>query len=500
VAISYKQTISETATLVTLARSDISRGLYVAAAFTLLAVFVSVHLLHNSYGTYALDLGLFTQTLRYTLQGDILYTTIDQASHFGDHFSPILLLLIPAYWLFPYAQTLLVIQALGLGLGVYLAYMLARSFGLSHRASLGIEVLFAINPLLWGLVMFDFHPEALAIPALLAMFYGLKTGKNPLFYTGFIVALLTKETIIVTLGILGFAMMLASYVKHKTIDRKGLLIFTTSLAVYGIAVLVAFAASGWEVPKMLQYTDVRYGYLNDPLGVAISTALGNIFSIRSLFMLLAYLMPLGFLPLFAPIWAVPGFFILLANMLSTCGNQYQHFQQYAAPALPFLYFAFLQVLPKVIHSTRFQAIKNKLTPRLGIYLYLAMLLIGISYIISPAGGLKDTSWPDEHDRSIDRVVSYIPDGATVTAPNKIFPHLCVRAEVYLPQWFSKDIEYSEEITWGYPERETEYVIVDWFDKQIYDNKNFWQDVIRSTIRENYGTVIVSDGVELLKLR
>ena len=144
-----------------------------AIAFIGLSLFVSIHLLYNSYGSTALDLGLFTQTLKYTLQGDLLYTTIDQNSFLADHFSPILLLLVPIYWLFPFAQTLLVAQAILLGLSAILVYILARSYGFSHYKSLAIECLFCVNPLLWGLPLFDFHTMALAIPTLLIMFIGI---------------------------------------------------------------------------------------------------------------------------------------------------------------------------------------------------------------------------------------------------------------------------------------------------------------------------------------
>src|SRR3990172_158127 len=133
------------------------QALALATAFAGAASFVSVHLLYDSYRAYALDLGLFTQTLKYTLEGYPLFHTIGGTSHLAYHFSPILFLLVPIYWLPPYSHTPFIIQSVALGLSGYLVYALATHFKLSHRNSLFIEILFFINPLVWGVALYDFH-------------------------------------------------------------------------------------------------------------------------------------------------------------------------------------------------------------------------------------------------------------------------------------------------------------------------------------------------------
>jgi uncharacterized membrane protein len=79
-----------------------------------LTIYITL-LMYYSYNTYAFDLGAFTQTLKYTLQGQLLWHPSIGVSELAHHFSPILLVLVPIYWLFPYAQTLLVVQGIILG-------------------------------------------------------------------------------------------------------------------------------------------------------------------------------------------------------------------------------------------------------------------------------------------------------------------------------------------------------------------------------------------------
>lgn len=189
-------------------KTPIFGAIVVALIYTAVTLFITIHLLHNSYHTSAFDLGVFTQELKNTLKGQILYSPALGMSQFAIHFSPVLFLLVPLYWLFPHAQMLLVVQALLLAFGGYLVYVIAREYNYSHRAGLILECLYFFNPLLWGVALFDFHEVAFAIPALLVMFLGFKK-KNWLFFgLGLLVALATKEDAVVALGVFGFGLML----------------------------------------------------------------------------------------------------------------------------------------------------------------------------------------------------------------------------------------------------------------------------------------------------
>ncbi len=123
-------------------------AVWAGLAFVALSSFASIFLLHASYHTYAFDLGLFAQSLQSTLEGHLLYHTMGGLSHLAYHFSPILLALVPAYWVVPRCETLLVIQAVALGSAGYLVFALSRSRALEYTDWCRVGLRFLVSGLL----------------------------------------------------------------------------------------------------------------------------------------------------------------------------------------------------------------------------------------------------------------------------------------------------------------------------------------------------------------
>jgi uncharacterized membrane protein len=481
-----------------LIRKSTFQAVILAIVYIAVVLFVSIHLIHDSYGSTALDLGLFAQTLKYTLGGNLLYNTIEGLSHLAYHFSPILLLLAPIYWIAPYCETLLIVQATALGISGYLVYLLARNYKLNHRTSLFIEGLFFINPLVWGVALFDFHPVALAVPTLLVMFIGLIQKRWKLFTIGFVLSLMTKEDVVIALAIFGLVMLIADYIKNKKVDKIYLTILVASIATYGIGVFASMVASDGDYPHILTYTNVRYEYLSQPIVPAILGAIRTFFSAESLFLALAYLVPLAFLPLFSLRWAAPGLFILIVNMLSTYLAQHYELRQYAAAAIPFLFIALISTLTHTREKSNLQSRLTKLVPRLPIYLVIVMVTSALLVNFHHTSRIRIATLPSKHEEAINRVISQIPDGITVTANNNIFTHLCSRTDTYLPQFIHRYTPIDSG-DWGFPNRETEYIVIDRVYKQHYIG-GYWEDVVINELNKKYQLVVEIDGAKLYKLR
>ncbi len=473
-------------------KAPIFWAIVIALIYAALTLYITVHLMHDSYNTSAFDLGIFTQDLKYTLQGKILYSTAGQYQ-LAHHFSPILFLLVPIYWLFPHAQTLLVVQGLLLTLGGYLIYVLAREHNYSHRASLIMEGLFFINPLVWGVSLFDFHEIAFAIPALLVMFLGMKRKNVILFGLGLFVALISKEDVVITLGIFGCILMIYDYLQHKKIEKISVIIFCGAILTYGIGILVSRLFSGGESPPILSYFSNRYAYIGLPLKTAISMAFHTAFSIDSLFLIGAYLAPLAFLPLLSPRLVIPGLLVMLSGILSTYFGQHSELMQYPAAAIPFLFVAFMEVLPRILKNQQIQLIINKSHNRAVTYSIIFVVLISLSIISE--GRIQLASLPNKHCEAINQVISLVPDNATVTASNIIFPHLCSRTDTYLDAWEGEGMSTGSGIingNWGYPQKDTEYVVID----------TQYSPILASEIKhvsKNYTLIKNIDGVELFQL-
>ncbi len=475
-----------------LVHNPIFQAVLLAVAYAAIASFVSI-LRHQSYQTCALDLGLFAQTLKSTLQGDILYSSIDGMSSFGYHFTPILLLLVPIFWLAPHCETLLIVQSLALGLGGYLVYNLGRSQGLNHKVTLAIEFLFFINPLVYGVNFYDFHPVVFAVPALLIMITGLVQRRWRLFTLGLILALMTKETIALILLVFGLVMLIACYLRSKKVEKVYLVVILASIATYGIAAVVARAASGLDCPPLLAYASIRYAYIDEPIAQAIPDALCAFFSVSSLFLIFAYFLPLAFLPLLSPLWVAPALLILIMGMLSTNVNQHC-LRQYHTAAIPFLFTALIIGLAQMKKGRLMLLLRRIWRPLLAV-----MILAAVLVNLYPTSVFRDSSFsslPASEVEAIDSMISLVPDDATVTAQRRILPHLCCRTDAYLaPCLQPANEDYGD---FGVPYRETEYVVIDWQQRHQYQG-GCWEDEIVSYLEGKYGLLAQAGSVSLYKL-
>ncbi|ASJ06964.1 DUF2079 domain-containing protein [Thermococcus pacificus] len=125
---------------------------------------------HYTFRTNAYDLGIFMQAIWSTANGfRVLYNTIEEyqvcvTTHLGVHFSPILLVLVPIYKVFPHAETLLIIQTFVIALSAYPLFLLSKKVLHSERLSLAIVVLYLMNSLLHGINGYDFHATPFALP------------------------------------------------------------------------------------------------------------------------------------------------------------------------------------------------------------------------------------------------------------------------------------------------------------------------------------------------
>jgi uncharacterized membrane protein len=137
---------------------------------------------HNSFSTYAWDLGIFNQGFWTTVNLDsVFYYTcelhlVPSGSFFGIHFSPILYTLVPFYYLFQGAESLLVAQSILIALSAIPVYMIARTWFDEGYSGL-LASLYLLNPALHGVNCYDFHVQAF-LPLILGYLLYFTIKKN----------------------------------------------------------------------------------------------------------------------------------------------------------------------------------------------------------------------------------------------------------------------------------------------------------------------------------
>jgi uncharacterized membrane protein len=339
----------------------------VVAAIIVFAVFFSALAVqhHRAFQTNGLDLGNVDQALWNTAQGRFLHFTLmaPVESRLALHVEPVLLLLVPFYWLnWGGPEFLLVVQAVVVALGAWPLYQLSRlkfpaeknsSFipSVSLRTSLHpstfIPVAYLLLPTLESAVLFDFHAITLAPTFLLFAFLALERRQNAVFALFALLAMACKEDMPLVAAMLG---LYAGLSQRRW--RLAIVTITIGAAWFALAVLLIqpqFAAGGniqldryaWlgdSFPAMLQTLVTQPGLVVDHLWhqVDLPGYLARLF------------FPTAFLALFSPLTLLPALPVLAVNLLSDNPFSWRLEDfHYGAPLAPFLFISAIYGLKRI---------------------------------------------------------------------------------------------------------------------------------------------------------
>ncbi len=207
------------------------------AAGIFLTVFISLNSIyrHDAFRTPNFDFGLFAQMYKYMSETGLPLTTLERQelglfSHFGVHISPIVYITLPLYMLFPYAETVQVMQALVLGVAVIPLYMLCRHYKLSGTFSGLICIIYSLTPAFAAGTFYDYH-ENCYIPVFLLAFILALEKKNALCMGIFgLFVCMAKEDAAFYIIIVGIYFILS-----KRDIMRGLASCVGAVAYFGIA-------------------------------------------------------------------------------------------------------------------------------------------------------------------------------------------------------------------------------------------------------------------------
>lgn len=407
-------------------------GLLVISYFGLWVVLS--YLRHASFHSHAYDLGILAQAMWNTVNGRPLVTTVmfEYTSNLlAHHFSPILLLIAPLYALWPYPETLLVVQTAALALAIIPVYRVGRRFG-GDATGLAVATAYWLYPPVHYVNLFDFHEIALAVP-LLAFALDAFLGGSPRrggFFTG--LALLTREEIgIVTAGI-------GLWLLFRGRRSWGLVLVAAGVAWVAVTV-------GWLAPALAgtgkYYYLRRYEWLGNSPAEIVGTVftrpdyvVAGLLTRERLDFLLRLFLPLGLLPLLGPellVLSLPSFGYLL---LSNYREQYELANQYSAVLIPWL------VGAAAVGAGRLLTWRIRPGVALGLLLGAAVGAY-LAYGPGPLGGKfrPEEFSIDAHVQVGRELLRLIPRDASVSAQSDLVPHLTNRDRLYtFPNLFGAD--------------------------------------------------------------
>ncbi|MDO8584770.1 MAG: DUF2079 domain-containing protein [bacterium] len=408
------------------------RAIVVAVILYIIIFGVVTALRHYNFQTQTWDMGVFDQLFWNTIHGRIMQGSIEEIpDHFGVHWSPGLLLLVPGYALFPSPYYLLFIQVLALAAGALPLYRLAMR--MLQRESLAklITVAYLLYPSLHWLNLFDFHEIAFFVPALLAALYYADAERWGWASFWFAIAASMKEDAIIAVAFAGLYFLIrrkdATFAWWNRNRLYAAFIALGALLYIVLAVKVFMPAFGGGLLRL-----DRYAALGSSVGEIVTNLVRNptlfartILTLPKMDYLLWLFAPLAFLPLFsgrAFLLIVPG---LLENLLTTNRFQFSTFYQYDAILIPGMFFCAVYGLRNVVRRwpawERFA--RRALVIAVAIGFFVRSPVNPFTFPFNLFG--TNSRWQIFRELSRD-----IPENLSVTAQTNLLPHLAHREKIY----------------------------------------------------------------------
>jgi uncharacterized membrane protein len=289
------------------------------------------------------DLGYFDQAIYLISQGKTPIVSFWGYHFMGGHADWILYFLALPYKIYPDVRWLFVIQAVALALGALPTWQIARQAGLKETQALAMSAVYLLYPLVFNLNLFDFHPEVMALPAILGAILAARKGRIGWFCLSIIFILGCRAALSLTVAAMGFWLLV--FEKKRWYGAIALFAGIAWFLIATQVIIPFFRPAGVEAVR-------RYAYLgNSVLEIAQNLflqpglILGRIFSPSTLEYLALLISPViwGLSPQYLTplIAAIPTFII---NILSDSPAQRDLVHQYSLPILPFLLVAVIASL------------------------------------------------------------------------------------------------------------------------------------------------------------
>ncbi|MBQ1212757.1 MAG: DUF2079 domain-containing protein [Clostridia bacterium] len=384
------------------------------------AVTVSRYL---AYRAPAFDFGIFTQIF-YSLKEHFLpLTTCERGyelSHSAVHLSPVFYLALPIYALFPRPETVQIIQALALALGVIPLWLTAKRLGISNKVSALFSAVYLFHPALMGGCMYDFHENSfLPVMILWTVYFAEKNKLIPaIIFT--VLTCSVKEDAAVYIAFLGLFLLFSG--RRKVL---GATITGVALA-YFVCACAYLDAQGLGIMTW-RYTHVSSdGTLTGVIVTAIKEpfrVIKECFSADKFQFAVMMLLPLGLLPFFTKKISRYILFggLVLVNLMPNWQYQYSLDFQYVFGPLTLLVYASL-----INYSELAPAVRRSLAA----FACTACVLAASARMPSQANYIKYLDELSEEIEVLDEAMTYVPDDAPVAATSFLLAHLAERDVVY----------------------------------------------------------------------
>ena len=329
--------------------------------------------------------------------------------------------------LFPDQPTLLCLQASALALGVVPLWRIARDVGgLKSGAASAVMFAYCAYPAIHSINLSDFHPEALAMPALFAAVLTALLGRWNWFGVFALVVVTCRSDLAFALAGLGLLVLLEGR------RRPGAYISLGGLA-YGLVAMTAIQPrfNGGRFPHIEAFSDFGGGHPGSVLWGFISAphqVVADAVSQANFQMIVFLLAPVMLLPLVAPRYVLPVLPLFAVYLVADVPSGQLAEASQTVPMIPFVFAATVFALAR---SGRVLVERVNVDRRL---LTALVLTASLFFLRDAPSSLYERPWDWGRRETIDiarqEAVDLIPADASVRASEQVLPLLSDRTRLY----------------------------------------------------------------------
>ena len=412
---------------------------------------------HNTFRTYASDMGQMDQALWNTLHGHLLEDTRDngdrtarQAPRLTDHVEPIFLPVSLVFLIYDGIESIFVLQSIAIALGALPIFWIARRRLKRDWAAIAFAAIYLLFPALQAANLAEFHAVTLAPAPLLFAYNYAEERAWKRFALFALIALAVKED----MALLVF--MMAAWAAVQSTVKSEQLTVNSQLATKGGAstdnritihvsrftfyvslapLVIAFVSLIWFaialyviVPYFSPRNESVYigRYPQSPLAM-----LAGLFIPDKLAYVGQLLASVGFIAILGPMALLVGAPPLVLNLLSSYPAQYSGTYHYSAPVAPYFVLAAVSGAAR-IRNSKFVIRKFKSLALVAAVVPAFVFAFGYQVMAgyTPIGG--EYFWPEStpHQQLLARFVNEIPRDVPVSTTKTLFPHVSHRRFVY----------------------------------------------------------------------
>ena len=370
------------------------------------------------------DFGIFSQVYYNMTKTGISYATSVRdyvTTQLHIHFSPILYLILPIYYIFPSPITLLVMQGVLVALGLIPLYKLCKHYKLNNFYTVIIGLIFIFHPSIIGGNLYYFHENNFLVPLILWLLYYIEKNNYKMTIVFAFLTCFVKEDAPIFVVIIGLYYM---FFKDKRKIGLGL-IFGGLIYFFTVILFLRHFGDG-----VMNY---RYSFFIDEHDSLIKLVINviknpgyllKVISDYERFVYLVYiLVPLGLIPLSLKkkrqlILYIP---LLIICLMSSHRHQYEIIFHYGfGPTTLFFYLLIVN----------FKEIKKETRDKLLITGFSSALIFFASIYFLEFKNLS--LYLNEKDKItiLNKAVNMIPEENSVKATTFLVPQLSQRKYVY----------------------------------------------------------------------